>query len=551
MGTSRSEERPAVFALIPPLIAAVPLACSSSFRDFYSVPNAAAAALVLLFAAGALFLSRSFDRAPSRLDAPLLFGLLVAALCSAASIDPAMSLHGRYPDALFSLSGLAGCAAALWLGRALSRAGLSASLQRWLVLASVPISLYALLQYAGVEPLFPGVLLHDGRRAASTLGGPVFLGAFLACAVPLCLEARTQRPRAAAAALLLALAALAATGTRSAWLGAAAGAALWLLLSRRGRPLPWKPLLLTAAALASLWLTVSLRRPQTGLADQERLTMWKIALVQFRETPWLGSGPDTYPYAYRRLRATTRGWVHDQAHNDLFQVLSTMGLAGLAAYLWLHLALLRCAADSLRRGAPGAAAAAAAVAAVWVLAKLNGVHYSGVWPACCLAGALAAEDGAEERAAALRAPLFLLCAALAAFSSLRAAHADRLARAGILARRAGALRDGAGCLERAVAARPEVLPYRFDLVFLLWDAADGAEAAGRRLLLDRAAEAALGGVRRQPLHPEAYWLLGSAEKKRGPERLPAAEAAWREALALDPGYERVSKALQALNDARK
>jgi tetratricopeptide (TPR) repeat protein len=234
-----------------------------------------------------------------------------------------------------------------------------------------------------------------------------------------------------------------------------------------------------------------------------------------------------------------------------------MGLAGLLEYLWLHVALLRAAVDALRAHTPGAAAAAAALSALWVVAKLNGVSYSAVWPACWLAGPLASAVEAKEAPlrAGLRMTLLCLCIAGASIPALRAAAADHACRQGILSRRAGAMQDGAKHLEKALSLRPGVLEYRFDLDLLLWDVAGAAAPPERALLYARAVEVALGAVRAHPLHPEAYWLLGLAEERFVREgrkdRAPAARAAWEAALALDPGYTRVAEALGELSRVRK
>lgn len=288
--------------------------------------------------------------------------------------------------------------------------------------------------------------------------------------------------------------------------------------------------------------------------------MWKIAVVQFLRTPWLGSGPDTFVLPFCRFRAepfagaARRGWVHDQAHNDILQVLATMGLAGMLAYGWLHWALVRAALPAVRSNAPEALEAAAALFAVWVAAKFSALSLSAVWPACWVAGTLLAPPEAPPEGRAWRASkaaLFLLCVGASSFSALRAAAAEHSSRLGALARRSGAMREGAAHLEKALSLRPEVLQYRFDLNLLLWDAAEGSPPSSKALMHDRAVQVALGGIRAHPLHPEAYRLLGLSELKRIHEgrkdRIPAARTALETALALDPGDASIDKALEELS----
>ena len=117
------------------------------------------------------------------------------------------------------------------------------------------------------------------------------------------------------------------------------------------------------------------------------------------------------------------------------------------------------------------------------------------------------------------------------------------------------MQEGAAQFEHAVGMRPEVLAYRFDLNMLLWDAAQGSPPSGRPLVYGRAVEVAMGGVRLHPLHPEAYWLLGTAElmriRKGRLDRIPAARMAFEAASALDPGYARVGSALREICKLQK
>jgi O-antigen ligase len=529
----------------PVLCALVPLCCSPLFRDGYAVPQAAAAAVASL---ACFFLLRRPDAGSprSRLDAPALALLAAAGLSAAFSLDRPLSLFGGYPDPVFSLAGLSLGVVALALGGGIAAGGLAPALRRGFVWVSVPVSLYALLQRAGLELWMPLDGLPTGGRPVSTLGSPLFLGAYLAMVLPLALEtAREEGSRrvAARAALVPLLAALAATLARSAWLGAAAGALLWGALRGEGgvrrRPLALAALALLLAGGAA----VSVLRPGVRAEDRWRTEAWSIAGRAFMESPVLGTGPDAFGIPYRALRggsgALSASVGQTQAHDDLLQILATMGLLGFLAYLWLQLRLGARLLDAAGDGE--AAAAGAAALAVWTAAKFTAASFSTVWPAALFAGVCAGAPG-EEGPFRRRMTAGLLTAALlfGGFAALRAASADRQARRGRLARRAGLPREAAVRFERAIARRPEATVYRFELVNLLRDAADAVPAHARVELAGRARETAEEGARLRPLDADAQRLLGEAElfcaRSGDVPAFARARLAFERAVELDPLY---------------
>ena len=134
------------------------------------------------------------------------------------------------------------------------------------------------------------------------------------------------------------------------------------------------------------------------LRDQYRLPAWRIAGLIFAGQPWLGSGPGTFIVGYRmRKTEILAGQFFDTAHDDWLEILATMGLAGLAAYAWLHAAALA-ALLALRRGGEGRgmAPAAAAAAAMFVYMKFNPANVTAAWIAAVLAGVMLARPEGEE-----------------------------------------------------------------------------------------------------------------------------------------------------------
>jgi hypothetical protein len=74
-----------------------------------------------------------------------------------------------------------------------------------------------------------------------------------------------------------------------------------------------------------------------------RQKLWYAGLLAFRDHPLLGVGPDNFRRAYGRYlgREQTDDRLH--ANNFYIEVLSTLGIAGLAAFVWLIFALVRTA----------------------------------------------------------------------------------------------------------------------------------------------------------------------------------------------------------------
>jgi O-antigen ligase len=199
-----------------------------------------------------------------------------------------------------------------------------------------------------------------------TFGGQLLFE--LAPALALAMLARPRRWRAGAAAVaLLTAVALAATFTRSSWLGAFAAAAIVA-----GAVWPWGVGLL--AALAALaW---GFAPGQWGVRihhmfdshfgyNGERLLMWQAGWRMFREHPLTGVGLEDLHALYQRYKLPQATEAVGHLHNTYVQVAAGMGLVGLAAFGWLYAALLRAAspgvaiargfAARLRAGGEGAA----------------------------------------------------------------------------------------------------------------------------------------------------------------------------------------------------
>lgn len=144
-----------------------------------------------------------------------------------------------------------------------------------------------------------------------------------------------------AGGLVLSLAALIATLTRSSWLGAGTGAAWGILWARRRG---WAVVALALAVLVA-GLVPTARQRATVLADASettargRISLWRSGLEIFAERPMTGWGladKGERIRAYRRADATFEA---GHFHSNPVQIAVGTGVVGLIAYTLFHAAL--------------------------------------------------------------------------------------------------------------------------------------------------------------------------------------------------------------------
>jgi len=264
------------------------------------------------------------------------------------------------------------------------------------LLASLPVAFYGVLQHFGVDPIF--VLDGPMSRVDSTMGNPIFLGAYLIMIIPptlarflatlqMFLRDNQSLPlrcfkllQAIGYALLLALQSvcLLYTKSRGAWLGFLAGITLFsILLSLRHR-MRWLLIVTIATSVAFVLLLLLLNLPGTPLERLQtlpylsnlviiddlkattgtvgvRLLIWQAEIELLRSRPPIGLTPDPlhflrpvagygpemmsgiFPAVYppRLGRIEDRNALADRAHNHLLDLLIMNGALGLLAYLFL------------------------------------------------------------------------------------------------------------------------------------------------------------------------------------------------------------------------
>ena len=182
-----------------------------------------------------------------------------------------------------------------------------------------------------------------------TFGGQLLLWLPVACAVALL--TRSWRWRVfALLGLGVGFAALAATMTRSAWIGVAAALTTVLAVARPR----WLPAFAVALGLLvalapshyrdRLWSAFDPSHPD----NVERRHMWEAGGRMFRDHPITGVGLQDLHPIYERYKDPAAREPAGHLHSVFVQIAATMGVVGLIAFAFLYGGLFRAAAQGLR-----------------------------------------------------------------------------------------------------------------------------------------------------------------------------------------------------------
>ena len=239
-------------------------------------------------------------------------------------------------------------------------------LVRALKYASVFVGAYGILQFARLDPLKSLVPSFEGK-ASSFLGNPAYLGGSLALVAPifLCLalnpEAPSSKRRSNGCVFLFLLIASVLTASRAAWIALALAIALALTyyLANKGNTIPksflkaFGSVLLVVAIAFGLALGVSGEFRQKTYATavgiptslEIRTMTWRRSLAMIVGKPIIGHGLGTYEIAFPGY--IDQAWeenighesLPDDPHNLLLNIAASSGIVGLAAFVWLMVAL--------------------------------------------------------------------------------------------------------------------------------------------------------------------------------------------------------------------
>jgi len=306
--------------------------------------------------------------------AALLVGLATV-IAGLTSIMPRVSLWGSYQRGQGILTTLSYLVLFFVTLNTFSHADRRRRLISTLLVASVPVALLSVIQFAGLDPLPLRSL--SPSRVYGTLSNPIFLGAYLVMIIPLTLSQIVRYAVATAGLrwggllgyvvlLALQLAAAVFSRSRGPMLGVLVGGFLflflWALQSRRR----WFAVGLSSVAIIGVLLLTVLALPNTPLASLQgapligrfsqimetssgrvRVLIWESVVDRFAGQPArlaLGFGPEstqaallsTYQPELRHLEPER---LPDRAHSLVLETLVTTGLVGVASVLLLFAAL--------------------------------------------------------------------------------------------------------------------------------------------------------------------------------------------------------------------
>jgi len=301
------------------------------------------------------------------------FFCLANVLATLASVDPRASLWGSYDRRQGLYATLSYLAIFLLMILYLRRREQVERLITAILLTSLPVSLYAIVQHYGGDPMQWTMVVTE--RVMSTLANPIFVAAYLIMVVPLTLERLLRSvtafwSRKSLSSLVLPgcyLCLLGAqavgiyfTQSRGPVVGLAAGLFLFFLLWAVVREKKGWLLAVSGLGVALAIFLVVLNLPGTPLeaikkwtylgrfgallqVNPGRVLIWQGVMAMASASPeraFLGYGPEAqgvafYQYYPPELYAFEGGAVADRAHNQIFDTLATTGLLGLAAYLLL------------------------------------------------------------------------------------------------------------------------------------------------------------------------------------------------------------------------
>jgi tetratricopeptide (TPR) repeat protein/O-antigen ligase len=329
---------------------------------------------------------------------PVLAFVLVYLIATSASITPRVSWWGSYQRLQGTYTTLSYVIFFFAILSVYRRHGQIHRLVDTMIITSVPICVYGILQRFGLDPVPWGGDVSS--RIAANMGNSIFLGAYLVMVFPLTVSrviqnfqqinkaqgGRVKWVITSAAYLVtggLHLIAIYLSGSRGPLLGLLAGVFLiFLLLS-----LYWKQKKLlfgTLIAATGVGLFLFAINIPNGPLESIRTAPWLGRLGQVFDTeqrtsrvrnliwngaadlvspheplefpdgrvdqlnfvrPMIGYGPESMHVAYNRFyppelgRLERRNAVPDRAHNETWDALVTTGVIGFAVYMWVFAAL--------------------------------------------------------------------------------------------------------------------------------------------------------------------------------------------------------------------
>jgi len=240
------------------------------------------------------------------------------------------------------------------------------------MIVSIPVALYAVLQFLGVEFL-SWQQAEDRLRVIGTMGNPLFLADYMAVCIVLFLGNLTRRRGRRWVILpvfsvLLLCFALYASESRGALIalffgGASLGA---IRVSAASTRIRWRRIFVAGigavviiAVIVAVIAAVPVFHPlverfqdAVSLSDfsvLSRLILWQVAVREWAVSPWIGAGMEQFRLRYLpvlekvveefpqagSILATSKVVAANEAHGDYVQILAEWGVIGLALFTFL------------------------------------------------------------------------------------------------------------------------------------------------------------------------------------------------------------------------
>ena len=235
------------------------------------------------------------------------------------------------------------------------------------LLGGVAVAVLGLVWYATGSH----VITAEGglARLRSIYGSPNNVGLYLGRMIPIllavALAGRGTRRWLYGLGLLPVVAAVALSFSKGAiLLGLPVGVGLvlaWAAARRWG----WRRALLALGVLAALVVLVvgigsripalAGRLSLEGATTDFRLNLWKASLEMIADNPWTGVGLDNFLYQYRGRYIRPEAWQEpdlSHAHNLVLDTWARLGILGLAAAVWIQVAVWRALIRALGSRSP-------------------------------------------------------------------------------------------------------------------------------------------------------------------------------------------------------
>ena len=189
---------------------------------------------------------------------------------------------------------------------------------------------------------------------AMTFGGVMLLLCSLLFALATSREVRGRLRIAAVIAAVITALALFFSFTRSSWLGMLVSALIVLVIQRR-RLLP---IFIAGIAITVLILPARYRDRFTSIVDLDyRTNIHRLEMIEggwriFMEHPIIGVGPIDLSELYEKHKPPEAEFVFGHLHNNILNIAVTLGLLGLAAFVYLFVSIFRLMAGNLELDLP-------------------------------------------------------------------------------------------------------------------------------------------------------------------------------------------------------